>query len=105
VPKNLETVGLIEKDKTKNYQKNIYYVYKPLEEYDLYSCVPEMVNAHDNKKQKVSATVEQDKVRLQQHNEAKESEKEIKATQIVPSEPKRKMVSHDEYAKYKEVEE
>jgi predicted transcriptional regulator len=80
--KNLEAVGLIEK--AKGYRgNNVYVVFKPLDQNELYRQVPEKVELLKEKKIKKNAQVEQNKLRLRQYKESLD-ENEIKAVKIVP---------------------
>ncbi|EZP77553.1 hypothetical protein H839_07969 [Parageobacillus genomosp. 1] len=81
--KNLESVGLLKKDKSDKFpNKNIYFIYKPLEQYELYTQAAENVKELEEKKIKLGSSAEQDKERL--HDYKQKQEQEIQAEIIVP---------------------
>ncbi|RHW36669.1 transcriptional regulator [Lysinibacillus yapensis] len=62
----LEKSGLIEK--AKGYRgNNIYYVYKPLDKYELNKLLPEKVVKYKEFEEKILKNANLDKVRYQQH--------------------------------------
>jgi predicted transcriptional regulator len=79
--RNLESVGLIKKDKSKIFpNKNIYFVYKPLDQSELYTQVPEKVKELEEKKIKLGLLAEQDKERL---HEYKQKQQKIQVEEII----------------------
>ncbi|WP_144549680.1 helix-turn-helix domain-containing protein [Bacillus sp. X1(2014)] len=82
--KKLVAVGLIKKGQ--GYKgNNVYVVYKPLEQAELYKQVPDMVERLQSKKIKKNIQAERDKQRLQQFKESiEEQEQEFKAVRIEP---------------------
>ncbi|MGM0922851.1 MAG: transcriptional regulator [Bacillota bacterium] len=85
---NLENVGLLKKGKASR-GNNIYFVYKPLDTFELYSLVPDKVEQLEDFENKQKKTAELDKVRQQEHIQNKQEqvkrEQAIQAKQIVPT--------------------
>jgi predicted transcriptional regulator len=80
--RNLESVGLIKKDKSKIFpNKNIYFVYKPLDQSELYTQVPEKVKELKEKKIKLGLLAEQDKERL--HEYKQNEQQKIQVEEII----------------------
>ncbi|MEY9865366.1 hypothetical protein ABIE66_000745 [Peribacillus sp. B2I2] len=93
---NLEDVGLLKKAKA-NRGNNIYVVFKPLDQDDLYKAIPENVNKYEKKKTKLLNMNEYDKERFKQHLLNKiENDNKIQAKQIVPKVSKGKLTKYDE---------
>lgn len=84
----LEEVGLIKRG-TANRGNNVYVVYKPFSQEELYRLFPDNVEKLKDFKNRLKITDKRDKERLSQHNTNKqlqeEREQQIKAKQIVPN--------------------
>lgn len=74
--KRLAEAGLVKKEKAPNYpNKNIYYVYLPLDKEVLYKLVPHLVKEVEQKKSKYQEENEQDLQRLGDYHKQQEDGK------------------------------
>lgn len=82
---NLENVGLIKRFRGKGRDNNLYLVYKPLEQQELYETVPDKVQELLKRKEDNLTAAEHEKERLLSHRNAEEKEEqEISAPTILP---------------------
>ncbi|MFD1387656.1 helix-turn-helix domain-containing protein [Oceanobacillus oncorhynchi subsp. oncorhynchi] len=73
----LREVGLIQTSKSPKFpNKNIYYVFKPLELHELYNVVPDKVEQFKQFETKLIKTAKQDKERYQQHQQERQEQNE-----------------------------
>ncbi len=81
---NLEEVGLIKRIKQKGRDNNAYIVFKPLEQQELYECLPDKLQEFMNRKEEKLKAALKDKERLLTHRNTEDEEQGISAPQILP---------------------
>lgn len=95
--KTLEEVGLIKTAKSYNFpNKNIYYVFLPLERDELYKCVPDKVEQLYVSKAKLLNTAQYDKERYKQYLNKQEQEKTELRLEVKQGVPKMETTLNNE---------